>query len=122
MGVPKDYAVLGALFVLGALVAVVPLALPLLLSPRYRGEKTRSTYECGIDTIGSAWGRFSIAFYLFALIFVAFEVDILYLFPVALVFDEAGMGIRDVVELSMFLGILSLAILFAWKRGVFKWT
>ena len=122
MGVPKDYAVLGALFALGGLIAVISLVLPLLLSPRYRGSKTAETYECGIETIGSAWGRFSIAFYLFALIFVAFEVDILYLFPVALVFNEAGLGVRDVVELSMFLSIPSLAIVFAWKRGVFKWT
>ena len=95
--------------------------LPLLVSPRYRGQKTKDTYECGIDTIGSAWMQFGIAFYLFALIFVAFEVDVLYLFPVAMVFGEPGLGWRDLIETGMFLLILSLAILFAWRKGVFRW-
>ena len=107
--------------VLGILLAAIPLVIPQLISPRYRGAKTRETYECGVDTIGSSWMKFSIAFYLFALIFVAFEVDILYLFPIALVFGEPGLGWRDLIEIAMFLGILSLAIVFAWRKGVFSW-
>lgn len=122
MDVSPQYTLLAALFLLGVAIAAVPLLLPLLISPRYRGEKTGETYECGVDTIGSAWIRFPIAFYLFALIFVAFEVDVLYLFPVALVFGEAALGWRDLIETAMFLLILSLAILFAWRRRVFEWS
>lgn len=122
MGVSQQYILLAALFLLGIGIAALPLVIPLLISPRYRGEKTGETYECGVDTIGSAWIRFSIAFYLFALIFVAFEVDVLYLFPIALVFGEAGLGWRDLIETAMFLLILSLAILFAWRKGVFRWA
>lgn len=122
MNAPSSYALVGGLIVFGLVVAAVPLLLPRLISPRYQGRKTEDTYECGVDTIGNAWSRFGIAFYLFALIFVAFEVDILYLFPIALVFDEPGMGWRDVIEMTMFLGILSLAIVFAWRKGVFKWS
>ena len=117
-----SYSILGTLLLLGIGVGALPLVLPLLLSPRYRGRKTEDTYECGIDTIGSAWTQFGIAFYLFALIFVAFEVDILYLFPVVLVFGEPALGWRDLIETGMFLLILSLAIVFAWRKGVFKWT
>lgn len=116
------YALFAGLLVFGLIVAAVAMLLPMLISPRYRGSKTEETYECGVDTIGTAWTRFSIAFYLFALIFVAFEVDILYLFPIALVFNEPQMGWRDLIEVTMFLGILSLAIVFAWRKGVFKWT
>lgn len=126
MGVDMDasqqYVVMAALILLGIVIAAGALLLPLLIAPRYRGRKTEDTYECGIDTIGSAWVRFSIAFYLFALIFVAFEVDILYLFPVALVFGETDLGWRDLIETSMFLVILSSAILFAWRKGVFRWV
>jgi NADH-quinone oxidoreductase subunit A len=122
MDTAREYVLVGALLLLGAVIAALPLVLPLLLSPRYRGLKTLDTYECGIDTIGSAWTRFSIAFYLFALIFVAFEVDILYLFPIALVFGDPAFGMRDIIEVAMFLGILSLGILYAWKNGVFKWS
>jgi len=114
----ESYAQLGGLLVLGAVLAVIPLAIPRLISPRYHGAETRDTYECGIDTIGSAWIRFSIAYYVFALIFVAFEVDALYLFPVALVFD--ALEWRGLIELTIFLVILSLAIVYAWRKGVFS--
>ncbi|MCB9556790.1 MAG: NADH-quinone oxidoreductase subunit A [Deltaproteobacteria bacterium] len=93
----------------------------MLISPHPSGLKTFETYECGVDTISHSWMRFSVGFYLFALIFVAFEVDILYLFPIALVFNDPAFGLRDVVEIGIFLGILSLAIVFAWRKGVFKW-
>jgi NAD(P)H-quinone oxidoreductase subunit 3 len=108
---------LGIGFVLGAFALVVPW----LIAPRYKGKDTQATYECGIDTVGSAWIRFGISFYLFALIFVAFEVDILYLFPVALVFDDPSIGWRAFVEIAIFLVILSLAIVYAWRKGVIKW-
>ncbi|MCC6748725.1 MAG: NADH-quinone oxidoreductase subunit A [Deltaproteobacteria bacterium] len=116
-----DFRLLGGLLVLGAAIGMLPLLLPRLISPRYHGKQTDETYECGVETIGTAWVRFSMAFYLFALIFVAFEVDILYLFPIALVYDRPEFGLRDLAEVAIFLGILSLAIVYAWRKGVFKW-
>ena len=115
----EQYALLAGFLGLGFLMGAVPLILPRLISPRYQGRDTEKTYECGVDTYGTAWVRFSVSYYLFALIFVAFEVDILYLFPVALVLDQAGW--RGFGELTMFLAILSLAIVYAWRKGVFKW-
>ena len=115
----QDFALLGGLILAGIVVGSVPLLIPRLIAPRGLGEKSRETYECGVDTIGSSWMRFSISFYLFALIFVAFEVDILYLFPVALVYGEFAW--RDLIEVSIFLLILSMALLYAWRKGVFKW-
>jgi len=114
------YAQLGAYLLLGIVLAAIPLVLPLLISPRYQGKDTAATYECGIDTIGSAWARFGIAYYIFALIFVAFEVDILYLFPVALVYKAFGW--RGFLEVTLFLVILSLAVVYAWRKGVFRWA
>lgn len=115
----EDYGLLGAYLLVGALLGGVALMIPALLSPRYRGAKTEATYECGVDTIGPAWMRFSVAYYAFALIFVAFEVDILYLFPVAVAY--LGAGWRAFVEIAAFLVILSLAIVYAWRKGVFDW-
>ena len=114
-----EYEVIGTIGLLGLVMGMVPLLVPRLIGPRTHGPKTDETYECGVDTIGSSWVRFSVSFYLFALIFVAFEVDILYLFPVALVFDTFAW--RDLIELTIFLGILMLAIVYAWRRGVFEW-
>lgn len=114
-----DYAQLALYLLLGLGLGGLVLVIPQLLGPRTRGAMTEQTYECGVDTIGSAWMRFSVAYYVFALIFVAFEVDILYLFPVAVAF--AGAGLRAFVEVAIFIAILSLAILYAWRKGVFEW-
>lgn len=116
----NSYTQLAVLVAIGALLGAAPLILPLLISPRYRGRETAATYECGIDPIGPAWARFGIGYYVFALIFVAFEVDILYLFPIALVYDDYGA--RALVEVAMFLSILSLALVYAWRKGVFRWA
>ena len=121
MSDPTEYAFFGALLVIGTVLGIAPVVAPLFLAPRSRGAKTRDTYECGVDTEGSAWVRFDIAYYLFALIFVVFEVDVLYILPVAVVFDSSDYVWRDLLELSLFVGILLLAILYAWRKGVLQW-
>ena len=121
MSDPTEYAFFGALLVIGTVLGIAPVVAPLFLAPRSRGAKTRDTYECGVDTEGSAWVRFDIAYYLFALIFVVFEVDVLYILPVAVVFNSSDYVWRDLLELSLFVGILLLAILYAWRKGVLHW-
>jgi NADH:ubiquinone oxidoreductase subunit 3 (subunit A) len=118
---PTDYAFFGALLVIGAALGIAPVVAPLFLAPRSTGDKTHETYECGVDTEGGAWMRFDIAYYLFALIFVVFEVDVLYILPVALVFADGQYVWRDLIELSLFIGILFLAIIYAWRKGVLHW-
>ena len=115
----SEYGFFGALLVIGAVLGLAPVIAPLFLAPRSLGAKTRDTYECGMETEGSAWVRFDIAYYLFALIFVAFEVDVLYILPVAVVFGEYAW--RDLIELSLFIGILFLAVIYAWRKGVLHW-
>jgi NADH-quinone oxidoreductase subunit A len=95
-----------------------------LLAPRGTRNtvnKTGQYIECGMDPIGDAWIRYSAVYYLYALVFVAFAVDVLYLIPVALVYGRQ-FAIRDFVELLIFVGILSLVIVYAWKKGVFQWN
>jgi NADH-quinone oxidoreductase subunit A len=117
------YALGGLVFALGPFVIV-----HLIAARRTRNtiDKTGQFIECGMDPIGDAWIRYSAAYYLYALVFVAFAVDVLFLIPVAMVYDNdaAGFGgsVRDLVELLIFVGILSLVIVYAWKKGVFSWT
>jgi len=99
------------------LVAVV---IAYLLSPRTQGKKTFATYECGIEPFGNAWVRYSAHFYIYALIFIAFDVDILYLFPVALSYTK-GARVYEFWSLLVFMLILGLAIVYAWGKGVFTW-
>jgi len=112
-------------FCLGGLAfAVVPFILVYLLSARQTRQyanKTGQFIECGMEPIGDAWIRYSAVYYLYALVFVAFAVDVLYLIPVALVYDRQ-FAWRDLVELLVFVGVLSLIIVYAWKKGVFTWS
>ena len=108
----------GLAFALGPFVIVHLLA---ARRTRQYANKTEQFIECGMDPIGDAWIRYSAVYYLYALVFVAFAVDVLYLIPVALVYGRV-FGIRDFVELLIFVGILSLVIVYAWKKGIFEWN
>ena len=89
---------------------------------RNYANKTDQFIECGMDPIGDAWIRYSAVYYLYALVFVAFAVDVLFLIPVALVYNRIEEFVyRDFVEMLIFVGILSLVIVYAWKKGVFEW-
>ncbi len=113
-----------AAFTLGGLgFGFGPLLIVYLFAPRKTRNivnKTKTPIECGMDTIGPAWIRFGIVYFLYALMFLAFDVDVLFLFPVAVAYNDFQ-GIRAFVEILMFVGILSLAVVYAWKKGVFKW-
>jgi NAD(P)H-quinone oxidoreductase subunit 3 len=115
-----DFLYVGIFLVVGVIFAVTPIIMGWLIGGRSEGAKRAETYESGMPTIGSAWVQFSVAYYIFALIFLAFDVDVLYLFPVALAYNKEFV-IRDFVEIVIFLGILSLAIIYAWRKGVFNW-
>jgi NADH-quinone oxidoreductase subunit A len=114
------------IFLIGALLfGFGPIIIVKLLSPtagtRNIADNTGQFIECGMVPIGSAWIRFGIIYYLYALIFLAFDVDVLFLFPVAVAYNSPEFLVRDFVEVLIFVGILSLAIVYAWVKGVFKW-
>lgn len=107
----------GLAFALGPFIVV---HLLMTRKTRQTVNKTGQYIECGMEPIGDAWIRYSAIYYLYALVFVAFAVDVLYLVPVALVYNRVFVY-RDFVELVLFVGILSLVIVYAWKKGVFEW-
>lgn len=122
----QDLIYLAAFALGGLLFAVGPFAVVHLLAARKTrayADKTGQLIECGMEPIGDAWIRYSAVYYLYALVFVAFAVDVLFLIPVALVYDRIdGLGLRDFVEVVIFVAILSLVIVYAWKKGLFEWS
>ena len=114
------FALGGLAFALGPIV-IVYLLMP--LKTRQIINKSSQYIECGMDPIGDSWIRYGVVFYLYALIFLAFDVDVLFLFPVSLAYNKGifASSYRDFIEIVMFVGILSLAIVYAWIKGVFKW-
>jgi NADH-quinone oxidoreductase subunit A len=114
-----DYLFVLVFLLVGFVFAVVPIALAFFITPRGLGLRKLVTYESGMPPIGGAWIQFGVAYYLFALIFLAFDVDVLYLFPVLVAYGSFAW--RDFIAIALFMGILSLAIVYAWRKGVFEW-
>ena len=104
----------------GVLFGLAPLIGATLLAPRSKGGDIGLPYECGITPHGPARVRFGINYYFYALLFLAFDVDVLYLFPVAAVYPDSP-GWTVFWELVVFLGILALAVVYFWRKGVFTW-
>ena len=114
-----DYLSVAIYLLAGVAFAIVPVVVSSLIVKRSAGPMREATYESGMQTIGSAWIQFTVVYYIYALMFLAFDVDVLYLFPVALAYGKYAL--RDLVEVVLFVGILSLAIVYAWRKGVFEW-
>ncbi len=116
----SDFSYVLVFLVAAALFALGPIVIAYLIAPKSFGATRDEIYECGIPTIGSAWVQVAVIYYLFALLFLAFDVDVLFLFPVLLAYGK-GYVWRDLIEITIFIGILSLVIVYAWCRGVFTW-
>jgi NADH:ubiquinone oxidoreductase subunit 3 (subunit A) len=116
----SDFSFVLVYLLAAAVFAMGPLIIAYLIAPRSYGGARDATYECGMPTIGSAWIQVAVIYYLFALLFLAFDVDVLFLFPVLLAYGK-GYVWRDFIEVTIFIGILSLVIIYAWSRGVFSW-
>ena len=120
MSLLSDYAYVLGFLLIGISFVLVNYLIPFLLSPKSLGDRRRSTYESGEVPIGSAWIQFDISYYLFALIFIAFDVEVAFLFPTLVVFREMA-GLDALIKMTIFLGILSFAILYAWRKDLFAW-
>jgi NADH-quinone oxidoreductase subunit A len=108
-----------AFLLVGAIFTAGGLAASWLLRPRRPYPQKLSTYECGEVPIGPSHIRFNIRFYVVALIFLVFEVEVVFLFPWALVFKQFGMF--AFVEMVLFLGILIVGYAYVWAKGDLEW-
>ena len=100
------------------------LGLGLLLRPANPNPNKLSTYECGEPPSGPAWINFNIRFYLIALVFVIFDVELAFIYPVAAVFREwvaRGQGAFALTEIVVFIGILAVGLVYVWAKGDLEW-
>ena len=119
------------IFILGALVfGTIMLFVAELVRPNRPNYEKLTTYESGEDTVGSAWGQFNLRFYIVALIFLLFEVEIIYLFPWAIIFGDKQMiegtdwewAWFALAEMFIFIFILALGLVYAWRKGYLDWV
>ncbi len=91
-----------------------------LIGHRHKGDVHKGLpYESGIDTFGDTWGRFGLSFYIYALLFVAFDIEVVFIYLWALVFDDVLLA--GFVSMLIFVGILLLGLGYAWRKGVLSW-
>ena len=119
-----SYATLGLLLLASVLFFVVAFAANRLLRPARPAEPAgkRATYECGLDPVGTDWAQMQIRYYVYAYLYVLFAVESVFLFPWAVVFDRPGFGMVTVVEMAIFVGVLALGILYAWRKNILRWS
>jgi NADH-quinone oxidoreductase subunit A len=113
------YMTIGIFAVVGLVLVFGTLALTRLLRPNVPTMAKTLTYESGIDPIGTGWAQANVRYYVFALLFVIFDVEAVFLFPWATVFEE--LGTQAFIEMVIFIGILALALLYAVKKRVLEW-
>jgi NADH:ubiquinone oxidoreductase subunit 3 (subunit A) len=115
----QQYVLIGALTLAAVGLAVLPLALAKLIAPSKPGTSKTAAYECGIESTGDPWVQFRVQYYLYALLFVIFDVEVVFIYPWAIVWKS--FGLVALVEMAIFLGILAVGLAYAWKKGVLEW-
>ena len=119
-----SYATLGLVLAAGVLVFVGAFGANRLLRPAHPAEPVgkRLTYESGVDPVGADWAQAQIRYYVYAYLYVLFAVEAVFLFPWAVIFDRPGFGLLTVGEMGVFVAVLALGIVYAWRKKILTWT
>jgi NADH-quinone oxidoreductase subunit A len=107
-------------FLIAVLLPIVLLGLSRLLHRRVFEREKLLPYECGVDPIGDARDRFSVRFYIVAMLFLVFDVETIFLFPWAIIYDK--LALFGLVEMLIFIGILVVGYYYAWQKGALEWA
>ena len=117
----QDFLPVAIFIVLAIILLIAPLVIQSLISPRFnKGGDKLEIYECGELPEGSAWVQFNIRFYIIALIFIIFDVEVVFLFPWAVVFKD--IGLLAFIEVMIFLSILIVGFIYVWMKGDLDWV
>ena len=110
---------IGLFLVVGALVPTAAIVTSWILSPRKPNHIKQSTYECGMETVGDNWVQFKAQYYVFALVFLVFDVETVFLFPWAVTLGK--LSLFAVFEGIIFILILIAGLVYAWRKGMLEW-
>jgi len=116
----NNYFIVAIFLLLGILLPVVALTLGRLLRPHNPTEQKRETYESGLEPFGSSWVQFNVKYYIFAIMFVLFDIETIFLYPWAVAYDQ--LGLFALVEMLIFIVLLVIGLIYAWKKKVLEWN
>ena len=116
----RSYLTVGIFGVAAVLMVGAMLGLGRLLRPLNPTSEKAIAYESGVDPVGVGWSRSQIRYYIFALLFVMFDVEAVFIFTWAVQLEE--LGVFGLVEMSIFIVVLALGLVYAWRKGVLRWA
>ena len=115
-----NWLFVGMLVIAAAGIPALALIIARLLAPRKPNPKKLETYECGMETVGDTWVQFKVQYYVYALVFLIFDVEIIFLYPWAVAFDR--LDLLGVIAGVLFIFLLGDGLLYAWRKGALKWN
>lgn len=115
----ESYLTVGAFAALGGVLVLIMLGVASVLRPVNPSATKQSTYECGVDPVGSGWSQTYIRYYVFGLLFVIFDVEAVFIFPWAISVEE--LAYFGLAEMGVFIVILFLGLVYAIRKGVLRW-
>ncbi len=113
--------VIALFIVIGAAFTVLTLSASWLLSPKAPSPEKITMYECGVEPVGGPWVRFRAGYYVYALLYVIFDIEVVFLYPWAVTFGRPGIGWFVFIEMIIFIAILAGGLAYAWKEGALRW-
>lgn len=115
-----NWQFIGIYVLIAAIFPGAPILINYLIAPRRPNAIKNATYECGMETVGDSWVQFKIQYYIYALVFLIFDVETIFLFPWAVAFDQ--LAFFAVVEGVIFIIILAAGLAYAWRQGALEWA
>jgi NADH:ubiquinone oxidoreductase subunit 3 (subunit A) len=115
-----EWLFIGIFFAIAWIFPFMPVFAARVLQPKRPNTVKQETYECGIETVGEAWVQFKVQYYLYALVFLVFDVETVFLFPWAVAYNQ--LGLFAFVEMLIFIALLGLALVYAWRKGALEWA
>ena len=110
----------GFFFIIGVIIPGTAIGTAWVVGPKKPNPVKSSTYECGIETVGESWVQFKAQYYIFALVFLIFDVETVFLFPWAVKLSQLGMF--AVIEGIIFILILLVGLVYTWRKGMLEWA
>ena len=115
-----NWLFVGLLVIVAAGIPALALVIARMIAPRKPNDEKLDTYECGMETVGDTWVQFKVQYYVYALVFLIFDVEIIFLYPWAVAFDR--LDLLGVIAGVLFIFLLGDGLLYAWRKGALKWT
>ena len=115
----QQYLFIGLLTGVAIVLGAVPLIAARFITPKKPGYSKQAPYECGMESQGDPWIPIRVQYYIYALLFVVFDVEVVFIYPWALVWKNLGPAV--LAEMALFIAILGVGLAYAWKKGVLEW-